>query len=287
MNRLKTTDIGGFPLRLDDFRWLNDAQLETFKGTIKSLIGDANYCILYGCLIADTKQNNIWTCSEGFVYFADEIFYVPAHQVTFSSDYLFFAPDVSYQSPEGLKTFQDANTHETYEYRRAKLNSAASYPQIYMPYDAQNMIAILRNRLAITDPPVETGWTEVILDSSNVQPATGGAISNISGNMTYKLRGKTAFVSIDLIFTVDTATQSVYISLPSAFTIKTEPVIDVNLIHNIIGSSEIERDDYIYRLMTFGPTSIGTQLRIAHLNNGIDLIANSYHMMGQIYFEIN
>lgn len=283
MNRLKTTDTGGFPLRLDDFRWLNDAQLETFKGTIKSLIGDANYCILYGCLIADTKQNDIWTCSEGFVYFADEIFYVPAHQVTYSSGLLFFEQDITFQSPEGLKTFQDANTHETYEYRRAKLNSAASYPQVYMPYDAQDMIAILRNRLGITDPPVETGWPEVTLDSSNVT-VIAGSISNISGKMAYKLRGKTAFVSIDLTFTVNTDTPSIYIQLPAAFTIKNSTVFDTNLIHNLLASGESARDDYIYRIMAWDSVD---KLTIAHLDSGINIISNGYHMMGQIYFEIN
>lgn len=195
MNNLKTDIDGGFPLRLDDFRWLFEAEKEALKGIIKSLIGDETSCKLYGCVVVDTEQGDVWTCTEGFIYMLNEIFYVPAHQIVdgTGNGNLTFQVDLTYDAT-GLKTFEDASQHDTYEYRRAKLSNGSTPGMTYM---ADTLINILARRLGLI-----SSWSSFALNSSNVTIDGPGALSLISGRMAYKVVGKTVFCSINLYLTL-------------------------------------------------------------------------------------
>jgi len=283
MNHLKTTDTGGMPLRLDDFRWIDDAQKEAFKATIKTLIGSAEAAILFGCTIEDTEQGDVWTCTEGFVYFNDEIYYVEAHSVVHDSNWLYFIEEITYQTPEGLKTFEDAGQHETYEIRRAVLNSGSSQPASTALYNIDDVMTILGVRLNLYQPPAVTAWTEQLLTSSNVSITGEGTITSISGKIRYKASGKRAFVAIDLTVTVTAPGPIIQIQIPGAITIKREIYVS-SIIPNItVRPADNTVPEGLYKVSA---EAYPNHLAIASLYSGENLVAGSYHFYGEIFFEI-
>lgn len=77
MNRIKTELTGGFSLKLDDFRFIDNTLREGIVSIVKSI---ANSCILWGC-VGSQLPGGIYEITEGFVFFNDELFYCPAQSV--------------------------------------------------------------------------------------------------------------------------------------------------------------------------------------------------------------
>lgn len=282
MNRLKTTDTGGFPLRLDDFRWLDEAEREAFLGVVKTLIGDEEQCILYGCEIT-IEPGTGWDCTEGFVFFNDEIYYVAAHWVDWPTDpySLYFEEDIDHDS-DGYKVFENTGTHETYEIRRAKLNTGATAPPNTMPWDTDDFITILKVRLDLYQPPPVTGWTTVALNSGNVT-LLSGSLSSVSGDITYKIDGKTIFVAINLITVVSSPGGSLNITLPNGIKVDRD-VHKVSIISNLVTRPPDQTvPETLYRLAAWDGE---TYITVAHLNAGENLVNGSYYLTGEIFFEI-
>ncbi|MDP2723215.1 MAG: hypothetical protein Q8O72_10690 [Bacteroidales bacterium] len=278
MNKLKTTDIGGFPLRLDDLRWLDDAQREAFMAVIKTLIGEYDYARLFGCDLIDTEQGTI-ECTSGYVYFNDEIFYVEPSWVndSFNPSQMFFVEDVSYDTPAGLKTFEDTTTHETYEIRRATMVGSLTTPPASMPAYSPNFITILKARLDLYEPPLITAWEVVPFTTSNVS-IVGGALSSVEGNMKYKVKGKITHAIINLKVTISTLGSMIKIVLPGTVVIN-QNVFATNLMHNLQGGGAKYP---VVRLMAWNDT---THLSIASIISGEDLDAGNYDFYGEITFE--
>lgn len=130
MNNFKTTDNGGLPLRLDDFRFMHNASLEVVKGLISPLVGTLDALILSGCE-ATNLGGGLYSYSEGYVYFSGEVFYFPAISSTTIAPASAAFDVVSTFDPTGVRTFNNSVTHNVYEIRRATITTtvlAPSYP---------------------------------------------------------------------------------------------------------------------------------------------------------------
>lgn len=118
MNRLETNYNGGMPLDLDDIRWIDDAVREALKG---SSIPWANYYVLTGCAVTTSATKDI---AEGYCVIDGEICYVPAHSVAIPgvmADHDWVIQLEETFDSDGLETFENASSNDTYAIRRGKL----------------------------------------------------------------------------------------------------------------------------------------------------------------------
>lgn len=148
MNKLKTDITGGFPIKLDDFRWTDNAYRSAFTGMISGFgITDNEAVILSGC--DRSLTGGTVTISEGYVSIGGEICYVPEHSYTepTGGDVEYWDIDVSYDTA-GLKMFQSTVSHDTYEQRIGKIIVASSTPAGYTEYNlAKDIFEIIRIKI--------------------------------------------------------------------------------------------------------------------------------------------
>jgi len=224
MNRFKTDYEGGMPLWKKDFLFVDAARREALKGVVKSLIG-ANYdaAILDGCTAVDYwDDEDMLRITEGFVYFNNEIFYVPEHSMIKGGTYgLYFTEEVSFD-PGGTKAFLNPPaSHETWEVRRAKVGYFATPPAGGVAYPCATLINIMSERLGINQK-----WTGLALRAKAQElPAVGdvwpnaGGTTNLYGSLKYKRLGRTAHVAVsvyvDFLNAGLVAPQDLFIQLPS------------------------------------------------------------------------
>ena len=121
MNKLINTDSGGYPFVLDDLRFVDDSVREALKGGL-SFLGDgfvlsANY--------NDITAATSWSFPETFAVLNGEILRIPAFTANSSPAvgkwYKLELDSTDSGTTPGLKTFQDASVHETYNLRKGIL----------------------------------------------------------------------------------------------------------------------------------------------------------------------
>lgn len=151
MNNFKTTDNGGLPFVLDDFRWIDAGYREAFKGIMSAYgVADSTAVIISGC--ARTVASGTVTIAEGFVSLGGEICYVPLHTYAEPSggQVEYFDLIVTYD-PLGNKPFQSTVNYNTYEKRACKITVASSVPAGYTSYaDAKNVFQLIRSGINYT-----------------------------------------------------------------------------------------------------------------------------------------
>lgn len=145
MNNFKTTDNGGLPFVLDDFRWIDSGYREAFKGIMSAYgVADSTAVIISGC--ARTVASGTVTIAEGFVSLGGEICYVPTHTYAepTGGQVEYFDLNVTYD-PVGNKPFQSTSNFDTYEKRACKITVASSVPAGYTLYsDAKTIFQLIR-----------------------------------------------------------------------------------------------------------------------------------------------
>lgn len=122
MNKLKTDYSGGFPVKLDDLRWVDNSIRTSLKGILSAFgVADSTAIKLSGC--NRTVSVGIVTISEGYVSIGGEVCYVPEH--TYSNPSLgqseYWGIDITYDGA-GTKTFQNESVNDTYEVRIGKIS---------------------------------------------------------------------------------------------------------------------------------------------------------------------
>jgi len=120
MNKLITLPDGGFPYVLDDIRWEQDAYRNALISIAKAVRNSATLdSILWGCNVTDNTTT--FDVSAGAVIIDGEIHEVAAATglVKAASKTLYIAASTGTYDAGGLKTYQDATTHDAYEIRKA------------------------------------------------------------------------------------------------------------------------------------------------------------------------
>ncbi len=176
MNKLLCFNNGQFVV-LDDIVFVDNAYREALKGLLSGLgITPPTSFKLSGCDVI--KAGNTYTCSEGYIALAGEIYHVPAHTMTISDPLhtaAAFQVSISYDpSPAGNKMFYlDSIVRQCYQIREAKLLAAPllvmlGTPWNYMPYNAPNFMTVILNKIN----SMGTGWL-ALGDPGNAQFKTG------------------------------------------------------------------------------------------------------------------
>jgi hypothetical protein len=121
MNKLINTDSGGYPFVLDDLRFVDDSVREALKGNLSFLGDDFILSPNYNDITAATS----WSFPETFAILDGEILRIPAFTANSSPAlgkwYKLELDSTNSGTTPGLKTFQDASVHETYNLRKGKL----------------------------------------------------------------------------------------------------------------------------------------------------------------------
>lgn len=143
MNKLITTNTGGFPFQLDDLRFIDESVREVLKANLERYIdktdpNDKGFLIENSLLqrndILNPKVggNNGQAMPEMFVYISGEIYYLPAGNLPAglsNSVGLYVEPDISFtNTTPGQKVFESGTTYQTYQIRRAKYTLTPTQP---------------------------------------------------------------------------------------------------------------------------------------------------------------
>ena len=178
MNNLKTTDTGGFPLKLDDFRFVNNAVLEAFKGMMSMYdVTDSHAVILSGC--ARTSASGTTSIAQGYISIGGEICFVPAHSYPTPSlgQNEYWMIDVSYDT-SGNKTFQSTTPHNTYEVRVGKIQVSNTVPAGFTTYaNTKNVFTLMKEGVGMF-PGIIVMWggsVSTIPSGWRLCDGTGGA----------------------------------------------------------------------------------------------------------------
>jgi hypothetical protein len=118
MDKLKLTDIGGFPFKLDDKLWENGELDASNKGQYDALQAildqyGTDY-IVSGCTYAAPNL------TAGWIMLGGELLYVAAQAGTTN-----FFEKVTTTDARGTKTFKDTNVYDTYQINRGVLSAVS------------------------------------------------------------------------------------------------------------------------------------------------------------------
>ena len=132
MNKLITTDLGGFPFVLDDIRFEQDAVRNAFYGILTAWgITDDESFILSGCEVTTGGGN--YNVAAGYVVLSGEVFKVDAHSVAIVGGQTYFWQISETNDPAGLKVFEAGPSYNTYKVRKAVVIGSIGTPVSYLP----------------------------------------------------------------------------------------------------------------------------------------------------------
>lgn len=158
MNKLLINQPGGFPLRSDDFLFLDEAIRESFYAICKAFDGSFK---LHGCEI--TTSNDVAYSTEGYIAIDGEILHVVPCQADIE-----YIPGIGQVLPgfqldtldTDNRTFFDGNNRYTQQIRKAKLVSFSQLnPQLpVLSANADYIHNIIKRKLS--EIP-EENWREI------------------------------------------------------------------------------------------------------------------------------
>ena len=172
MDKLINTDLGGYPFVLDDLRFIDTSIRDTFKGVISAVarptLTNDGFLFDNTDTLPNITVSEAWTFPETYCYLNGEIYLIPETILNSSPSagkYYILETNVTYSgTAPGLKVFQDGNSHETYQIRRAKLTYVTS--------------------LAGGECVILTGFAS-LWDYNNTNLYTT-RLNDITGNLTYQ-----------------------------------------------------------------------------------------------------
>jgi hypothetical protein len=146
MNKLITDIEGGFNLKMDDFRWIENGLIEALKGIVSPFVDENNIYILSGCELSITT-NDI-TLTEGFVYWDGEIYYVPVQQqANLNKKFKYLQVDETFD-PSGWRQFKDGIFHNIHAIRQLVLVQDSVLPTGTIPFtNIRTAVSIMAGKL--------------------------------------------------------------------------------------------------------------------------------------------
>ncbi len=175
MNKLLTNITGGFPFTLDDLRFQDDS-VRLAIADICLAIAQQTPVVAFGCAL--TVHSGYVAVSEGAIIYNSEVFHVFPHNIAYSgaiSQYYWNIVAVS--DPAGSKTFENGETHQVYEVRKAVGSINAPLVDAiasFLMSDAPELSSPLRNNIIIAPA---SGFTKAPLTWQNVAMLDKGKVS--------------------------------------------------------------------------------------------------------------
>lgn len=191
MNKVLTTNNGGFPVVLNDLRFEQAATRDAFYGLLSAFgVSVADSFIISGCTIASYLAGGAY--AAGYISLEGEVYKVDAGvlPVLGVGETWYWAVDVSYDSA-GLKVFENAASVDTYQVRKAKIISSTT------GLAATLTTATLADKIRAI---VSEGWAAYVPvftahDSSDVVVTGGVTVSGITAY--WQIVNNTLFLRIN------------------------------------------------------------------------------------------
>lgn len=136
---------GGFPLCMDDTRWMDDAYRQAFNDIMKGIAaGTANPVILHGVSF-DYSNSGIIIINEGSIYYNNEVYHVNSQILTRNpaqGSVLYLRWEPQYD-PDGNVVFEDGVSHNIHQIRRAFFEWNTSQPTNSLPWEDWDVLLSL------------------------------------------------------------------------------------------------------------------------------------------------
>lgn len=195
MDRLKTTDNGGFPLRLDDFRWmLGQASNHGIYEALNNMLrGFGDNFVVQGCTVSGTSPNVAIT--EGWIMLSGELLKVDAQSSINTTTDNTFVKQTTFDAA-GNKTFQDLSTNDTYQKDRGVVSGTGGT----LAHDGVS----LNDLLGLSEWTVIDlqGSTDVKQNDSGIAAGSDQALvqaPQAGSYLRYKIMGKTIQCSFRIV----------------------------------------------------------------------------------------
>lgn len=202
MNKLKTTDLGGFPINLDDFRFEQASVRDAFIGLLSAFGIAANETfIISGVNPVYTSGVGI-TWSAGWVSILGEVCKVDAGSLAHTTVPAKLKWDIlSTFDSAGIKTFKDGGSHSTYEVRKATIVAYTGTPSssTFTPYNANTLATLIKN-MAL--PAEIQEMTPTSAEMAGIGVSSGIPVISLDPSGTYKVLyyfvGPLCFISYEI-----------------------------------------------------------------------------------------
>lgn len=145
MDGLKTDINGGFPFTLDDIRWFDFGIREAMKAIFSNYSdgSTSESFVISGVYLSSYTQSGTTyvTSTPGWVYLNGEICFHPGDGfgVPVTAGKLWFELSSGIYDSGGTKVFENGQTHETHELRRALMSSGATTPADAYEFSAHTL----------------------------------------------------------------------------------------------------------------------------------------------------
>lgn len=148
MKHLITDIDGGFPLVLDDIRWLKSSYEDIAQMINYGLVGPNNP-ILYKPLSLSVSGTTT-TVTDGILLLNNELLHVTPHSFDNSKTYKWFELSEVFEA-SGSKIFQDSSVHDTYMIRYVKIVSGNILPPSVVQYtgNEKTLVEMIKSRMGL------------------------------------------------------------------------------------------------------------------------------------------
>lgn len=206
MNKVISTNNGGFPVVLNDLRFEQAATRDAFYGLLSAFgVSVADSFIISGCTIASYIAGGSY--AAGYISLEGEVYKVDAGvlPVLGGGEAWYWAVDVSYDGT-GLKVFENAASVDTYQVRKAKIINTTS------GLAATLTTATLADKIKTIVAPNWASYvpTFAAYDSSDVVVPGGVTVSSLSA--FWRISGNSLYLEFKSI-NISTLTGVRYISI--------------------------------------------------------------------------
>jgi len=192
MNKGIFTFTGGYPIHQDDFGFLQDSWIETFKNLTQAFgVGEDEGYILFGCDLID--GGSFWTVEPGAIVLDGEVYTVDGGVLnkSLAGGNVHAWQVIEIQVASGSKAFEDAVFREVHQ-RRFAFPQEITPSGPYMPL----LAPLLLDKITAASTPVEQ--THVLQDAeiaayynaSGLSVSVSGIASNNSKILRYYVQGK-------------------------------------------------------------------------------------------------
>ena len=212
MNKLDYTQIGGWPLELDDFEFEQNGLDDAFEG-ITGIFGvaDDDGYILSGALQSGSPTVSV---TAGFFVLNGEVFAVPAHtyEVAGGGETSFWQIQDT-ADPAGDEIFEDTVTRSTYRKREAIIITNSSPPGTFTPAIAPTVFDKLKETTALGIDDLEAEVDINTLDIADIdgpwsvynivagdleKTGTAEALTNEFGSINFLVIGRTLHYNMNI-----------------------------------------------------------------------------------------
>jgi len=201
MDRLNSTETGGFPRSMDDLRFMEDSTIEALKNVVKSF---RDQIILWGIDAINTGSVINW--NAGAIFIDNEIFSVDAGSISYSQGSYYVFSVVEEENTPVL--FADTTVKNAYLSRKATVIE----------------VEAIESNLNLFSESFNTYVNETLLAAQEFSPGTWATYTLNGANGFFKYRKSEHFVEIYYSFNSQGAVSSQELVLATSL----RPSIDLS-----------------------------------------------------------